>query len=362
MAYSSIVKPSDYFNTKLYVGNSGTNAITGVGHQPDMVWIKARSGTDPIVNHALYDAVRGTSKQLKPNQTNSELAQSGITSFDSDGFTLGSYIDANYNNNNNVAWSWKAGNTAGSSNTNGNITSTVSVNTTAGFSIVKYSGNLSGSGVSTVGHGLGVAPKAIIVKNINNTGDWTVLHTALPSWNYILQLNDTGGQIDKGGNGSMSAPTTTLFSTNYTNGLNVSGRDYIAYCFAEKQGYSKFGKFTSNGSDNGTFTYTGFAPNWVIMKPNVTDGWSNWYIFDTTRKENLNDMPLYANLSTQEGYYGGSPASNYAQIDILSNGFKIRRDGNWGGGGSGTELIYMAFAEQPLVANSGTDGVPATAR
>ena len=98
------------------------------------------------------------------------------------------------------------------------------------------------------------------------------------------------------------------------------------------------------------------------MKPNVTDGWSNWYMFDTTRKENLNDMPLYANLSTQEGYYGGSPASNYAQIDILSNGFKIRRDGNWGGGGSGREMIYMAFAEQPLVANSGSDGVPATAR
>jgi hypothetical protein len=360
MAYSSIVKPSAYFNTKLFTGNGGTQAITGVGFQPDLTWIKCRDDTH---NPNWFDAVRGVTKRISSHSTAAEsTVANSLTSFNSDGFTLGASGGENSNSNTYVSWNWKAGNSAGSSNTDGNITSTVSANTTAGFSIVKYSGNLGSGGVSTVGHGLGVAPKAIIVKNTNNTGFWAVLHTGLTNWNYVLELNDTFNEVDKSGNGSMAAPTTTVFSTNYTNALNVSGRDYIAYCFAEKTGFSKFGKFTSNGSDNGTFTYTGFTPNWVMVKPLVSDGWSNWYIFDTTRKENLNDMPLYANLSTQEGYYGGSPASNYAQIDILSNGFKIRRDGNWGGGGSGTELIYMAFAEQPLVANSGTDGVPATAR
>ena len=139
---------------------------------------------------------------------------------------------------------------------------------------------------------------------------------------------------------------------------NGNGDTYIAYCFAEKTGYSKFGKLISNGLDDNTFTYTGFAPKLVILKPNVTDGWSHWYMFDTARDTNLNDKPLYANLNTQEAYYGGSPATDYAQMDILSNGFKIRRDGNWGGGGSGKELLYMAFG-QSLV---GSNGVTAKAR
>ena len=174
-----------------------------------------------------------------------------------------------------------------------------------------------------------------------------------------MELHDTSASQTSSAAWNNTTPSSTVFTLGDYTSTNTNNGNYIAYCFAEKKGFSKFGKLTSNGSDNGSFCYTGFAPKWVMLKPNVTDGWSNWYIFDTTRDHpQLNDMPLYANLTTQEGYYGGSPASNYAQIDLLSNGFKIRRDGNWGGGSSGRELIYMAFGQSIV----GSNNVPATAR
>nr|BAR37482.1 hypothetical protein [uncultured Mediterranean phage uvMED] len=192
----------------------------------------------------------------------------------------------------------------------------------------------------------------------NSTPDqWMVYHEALGNTKRI-KLNSTDGSATGSGYWNNTTPTSSLFTVGSSSEGNSANGVYIAYCFAEKTGYSKFGKLISNGSDDGTFTYTGFAPKFVMLKPNVSDAWSHWYMFDTARDTNLNDKPLYANLATQEAYYGGSPATNYAQIDILSNGFKIRRDSNWGGGSSGRELIYMAFG-QSLV---GSNNVPCTAR
>ena len=356
MAYTTINKSTDYFNTKLYTGNNGTQSITGVGHQPDLIWVKARNDT---ANNTLTDAVRGTNSVLYTNQNQGiDAPTNAITSFDSDGFSVGSNGSFNANSINYASWNWKA-NGAGSSNTAGSLNSTVSVNTTAGFSIVKYTAGGS-SAVSTIGHGLNAVPKVIMVKgtDANSTPDqWMVYHEALGNTKRI-KLNSTDGSATGSGYWNNTTPTSSLFTVGSSSEGNSANGVYIAYCFAEKTGYSKFGKLISNGSDDGTFTYTGFAPKFVMLKPNVSDAWSHWYMFDTARDTNLNDKPLYANLATQEAYYGGSPATNYAQIDILSNGFKIRRDSNWGGGSSGRELIYMAFG-QSLV---GSNNVPCTAR
>jgi hypothetical protein len=353
MAYTTINKSTDYFNTKLYTGNGSLpRAITGVGHQPDFVWIKNR---DVGYHHQLYDSVRGTSAGvLYSTLTDAEDSTYQLSSFDSDGYTMGSNLGAvNGNGEDIVSWNWKA-NGAGSYNTDGSITSTVSANTTSGFSIVKWTGS---GATATIGHGLGSVPKMIIVKNTQASENWIVYHSTLGSSKH-LKLNLTDAEATTGGTWNHTNPTANVFTVHTNTNVNASGNSMIAYCFAEKTGYSKFGKLISNGSDDGTFTYTGFAPKLVILKPNVTDDWSNWYMFDTARDTNLNDKPLYANLNTQEAYYGGSPATNYAQIDILSNGFKIRRDGNWGGGGNGTELIYMAFGQSIV----GSNNVPCTAR
>ncbi len=354
MAYTTINKSTDYFNTKLYTGNGTTNtAITGVGFQPDLSIIKAR---DMAYNNNVMDAVRGSTKRVATDLSDAESTQAEmIKSFASDGFNLGDNGGVNQNTKTYVAWNWKAGGGQGSSNTDGSINTTyTSVNTTAGFSISKYVGTGSNA---TVGHGLGVAPKVVITKNLDTADNWTVYHESLGNTKGAF-LNLTNAPGTSSAYWNNTTPTSSVFSVGTEVPMNKSGDDIIAYCFAEKTGYSKFGKLISNGSDDGTFTYTGFAPKWVMLKPTVSDGWSNWYIFDTTRDTNLNDKPLYANLSTQEAYYGGSPATNYAQIDMLSNGFKIRRDGNWGGGGNGTELIYMAFGQSIV----GSNNIPATAR
>ena len=354
MAYTTINKSSDYFNTKLYTGNGSTQSITGVGFQPDWTWIKSRTTTG---YHNVFDAVRGATKRIFTNDTGAEQTTSNsLTSFDSDGFSLGSNGDVNGNTQNQVSWNWKAGTGQGSSNTDGSINSiATSANATSGFSIVKYTGN--GSTNQTIGHGLGTVPDFVIVKQTNTSRNWPTYSRAMGNGVTFLDITDgfASGYTNYFYPAGM---TTTTFGISDNGNINESGGTYIAYVFSSRTGYSKFGKLTSNGSDDGTFTYTGFAPKWVMLKPSVTDGWSNWYIFDTTRKENLNDMPLYSNLSTQEGYYGGSPATDYAQIDILSNGFKIRRGSGWGAGGSGRELIYMSFG-QSLV---GSNNVPCTAR
>ena len=360
MAYTAIDNPELYFQTVLYQGNSGTLAVTldgSVDMQPDWVWIKARSGTDAVVNHALYDSVRGTSKQLKANNTSADLAQGGITSFDSDGFTLGSYIDANYNGNNCVAWCWKAG-TAFSNDASatsvGSIDSAGSVNTDAGFSIIGYTGAGDGSGSSaqTVAHGLGVAPEMIIVKNRADATNWYVYHhknTAAPATD-VLYLNLDSATADDDGPWNDVAPTSSVFTVGGDNGTNGNGDGMIAYCFAEKQGYSKFGSYTGNGNADGAFIYLGFKPVFCMFRNTTGDKWS---IFDGVRNTfNEVDNNLRPNLNEAEVDQANK------EVDFLSNGIKIRTSsGEWNG--SGHNLVFMAFAENPFV---NSNKVPTNAR
>jgi len=343
MAYTTINKSTDHFNTKLYTGNGGTQSLTGVGFQPDWVWYKSRSNT---YNHGLFDAVRGVNKFLKSNSSDSESTLSGITSFDSDGFSVGSDAGGNGNGATFASWNWKAGTGAGSSNTDGSINTTyTSVNTTAGFSICSYTGTGSNA---TVGHGLGAVPKMIIVKNLDQNDDWYVYHVSRGATKHII-LNSTG----TGGTNSTlwqdTTPTNSVFSIGTNNVVNTSGEKYIAYCFAEKTGYSKFGSYTGNGNADGAFVYTGFKPAFVMIK--CFSEAQDWIMFDNKRDpHNVVAEYLRPNLSN-----AASSSTNY--MDFTSNGIKHRVNDTWTNG-SGRNYIYMAFG-QSLV---GSNNIPCTAR
>ena len=345
MAYTTINKSTDYFNTKLYTGNSTTDtAITGVGFQPDWLWVKSRGGAE---SHFLQDAVRGATKSLKSESSAAESTDAqNIKSFDSDGFTLGSNDGVNDSGFNYVAWNWKA-NGAGSANTDGTINSTVSVNTTAGFSIVKYTGTGS---AGTIGHGLGVAPKMIIVKCLDTAKAWTVYHSALGSSAAIFLEQNSAATTSNTAYFNGTDPTTSVFSIGSSTNVTNNGDEFIAYCFSEKTGYSKFGSYVGNGSStDGTFVYTGFKPAFVITKK--SSGSEEWNINDTTRDSYGNplDANLLANTSAAE--------TDHDRFDAISNGFKIRTDsGQYNA--SGATYIYMAFG-QSLV---GSNNVPCTAR
>ena len=346
-------QPSDHYNTKLYTGTGAELAITGVGFQPDLVWVKNR---DSANSHQLYDAVRGTTKYIESDNTTVELTSSdGITTFGADGFTLGGNLTgANNSGDDFASWNWKA-NGSGSANTDGAINSTVSANTTSGFSIVSYTGTLSGNGNTTVGHGLGAVPKMIITKSKSNAENWGVYHKDLTA-NHILQLNTTSAQINTTSEGTVTAPTSSVFTVNYRGEYGNSGQNYIAYCFAEKKGYSKFGSYTGNTSTtDGPFSFCGFRPNFVLIK-NTADA-EAWQLFDGKRAGyNAYNYRLYPNNTSAE-----ATSTNY--IDLLSNGFKIRT----GSGStaqhdvnsSGKLFIYAAFAEFPLVSSN---DIPVTAR
>jgi len=348
MAYTTIKKPGDYFNNKIYTGNSGTQALTGVGFQPDMTWIKRRGSAE---DHALFDAVRGVTKRITPSRDYAESTDAqGLTAFGTDGFTVGS-SDAVNGSDNYASWNWKAGTGQGSSNTDGSINTTyTSVNTTAGFSISSYTGTGSNA---TVGHGLGVAPKMIIIRSTSNTSNWGVYHKSIGA-NKMLNLNTTAAEATNSGYFNNTDPTTTVFSLgDEGNDTNGSGKNYIAYCFAEKTGYSKFGSYVGNGNANGTFVYTGFKPAWVMRKY-ATGGSASgegWEMLDSARSPfNVADERLKADSNGAE-----STGSNY-YVDFLSNGFKCRTADN-ATNNSGATYIYMAFAEQPLIGDN-----PATAR
>jgi hypothetical protein len=325
-----------YFNTVTYTGTGSSLGVTGVGFQPDWVWAKGRSGS---TDHALYDAVRGVQKQLESNTTTAETTETtGLTAFNSDGFTTGALAQMNTSSATYVAWNWKA-NGSGSTNTAGSITSTVSANTTSGFSVVTYSGT---STNATVGHGLGVAPKMVIVKNrTSGIQEWPVYHSNLTSPSYYLFLNTTAAQALGSTIWNSSAPTSTVFNIGTAGVTNVSGDNYVAYCFAEVAGYSKFGSYTGNADTNGPFVYTGFRPAYVLIKVTSPIG-NNWFIYDSTRStSNLTQQPLLANATDTE-----LNSSNYG-IDLLSNGFKIRAiDTNINS--SGANYIYMALASNPF--------------
>jgi hypothetical protein len=346
MAYTTINKSTDYFNTKLYTGNGAdATAYTGVGFQPDWTWIKKRNGTN---YHVLTDAVRGATKQIYSNDTSAEqTVASGLQSFNADGFTLGTNADTNGSGGTYASWNWKAsGSTA--SNTDGSITSTVSANTTAGFSIVSYTANATAG--ATVGHGLGAVPKMIIVKSRTSVDSWIVYHagnTSAPETDY-LSLNTSDATADDA-IWNDTAPTSSVFSLGTNAPVNGSGKDLIAYCFAEKKGFSKFGTYTGNGSTDGPFVYTGFKPAFVIIKK-YSDT-ANWMMYDNKREGyNVDNDNLKPNTNEAEG--------TSDDLDLLSNGFKLRTSGS---GENSGNFIYMAIAEEPLVANVGAS-IPATAR
>jgi len=322
-----------FFNAVTYTGTGSSLGVTGVGFQPDWVWAKGRSGA---TDNALYDAVRGVQKQLESNTTTAETTETtGITAFGSDGFTTGALAQLNTSAATYVAWNWRASNTTAVTNTSGSITSTVSANTTSGFSIVTYTGNNSNS---TIGHGLGVAPKMIIVKSRSAVEVWPVYHASLTSAAYILRLNTTAAEGNVPSTWNSTSPTSTVFSVGTSAGVNLSPDNYVAYCFAEVAGYSKIGSYTGNGSTDGPFVYTGFRPAFIITK-DTTNSATNWYMWDSVRGTyNANTVLLFPNLSNAE---------DSLAIDFLSNGFKPRVAGS-GLNTTNAVMIYMAFASNPF--------------
>ena len=325
--------PEDYFNTVLYTGDGTTDhEITGVGFQPDFVWIKPRS---QAYAHGLFDAVRGTTKVLFTNNTFVEAINSGVISFDSDGFSVADDAGYNQSGTTHVAWNWKA-NGSGVSNTDGSITSTVSANTTSGFSIVSYSGNDTAG--ATVGHGLSQAPEVVIAKPRDKNDNWRVGHNGLTSWDYYLILNSTAAQANAANIWNDTAPSSTVFTLGDNDGINGSLYDYIAYCFHSVEGFSKFGSYTGTGSSR-QFVYTGFRPAFILCKN--TSGTGNWILHDTKRDPyNLMTANLYTNSSSAEG--------NTNMVDALSNGFEVAADFFGDNNASGSTYIYMAFAENPF--------------
>jgi len=351
-------KPTDYFNTILWVGNgtaigSGGKTVTGIGFQPDLVWGKARSGTDAVDNHQLINAVRGVTKSTRPNNSTTERTETeGLTSFTSDGFTLGSNGQLNRNGNNCVAWNWKCETGVSGTTTGSGSERSYSgrVNTTAGISIINYAGN-STSG-HTIPHNLGATPKIIFLKNLGDTGDWIIHVGALNDPEKVLSLNltDAGTNFNAGFN--TTNPTSSVFTLGNSVAVNDDNQQYLAICFAEKKGYSKFGKYTGNGNADGSFIYCGFKPAWVMFKSSSFAG-ENWDIYDNKRESfNVMDTTLKADSN------GAESSNSLFSVDFLSNGIKLR-NGHTGTNQSGSTYIFMAFAENPFVTST---GIPTTAR
>ena len=362
MAYTDIDKPTDYFNTSLWTGN-GTSTAIATGHATNLIWIKNRNDTQ---RHNLIDSVRGVTKRVSSNTTDAEATESNmLSSFDSNGFTLGSDSSSygtNTSNKTYVGWSWKAG-TAVSGNTTGSGSAKAyagSVSTTAGFSIIRYLGN--GTDGHTIPHHLGAAPRWIFTKRLDSSsaGDWTVLHMGMSGGaSDFAEFNATGAKQTNIARWRNTAPSSTVFTIASNATVNADDSPYIAYCFAEKQGFSKFGSYKGNNNADGPFIYLGFKPAFLIMKE--TSGTGNWAIIDSTRSfHNVGNHTLASNLNHAESQFGGgeSVGGDSNKIDLLSNGFKIREASAYNNG-NGDDYIFMAFAESPFVTST---GVPATAR
>ena len=344
MAFTPINKSTDYFNTKLYTGNNGASlTISGLNFQPDLTWIKARNATE---THGLYDIIRGALYRLQSNSSNASTSTTGtVTGWTSDGFSLGTSDEVN-GTYNYASWNWKA-NGAGSTNTDGSINTTyTSANTTSGFSISKFVGTGSNA---TVGHGLGVAPKMIIVKSLVS-GNWSVYHASLGGTKAIF-MDLTGGAATHIDYWNNTDPTSSVFSIGTSSNMNHSGQDMIAYCFAEVQGYSKIGSYIGNGSATAPpFIYLGFKPAFVLLK-NTTQA-DSWFLHDSKR-DGFNDDNEYLRPNLTDG-----DSSGINRIRLLSNGFSVPTTDK-SHNVNGNNYIYMAFAEEPLVS---TNGIPATAR
>ena len=357
MAYTTIDDGSAYFQTKLYTGTGSSNSVTNDGNsdlQPDWVWIKERDGTG---QHGSFDSSLGVQKELKIDEAGTEsTAAQSVTAFNSDGFTVGTAGDYNGSSNEQVAWQWKAngGSRTTFSESGSNAGGGYQANTTAGFSIIDYTGT--GSSGATITHGLGAVPKFYVVKGRSIGDSWTSYHahnTSAPETD-MLKLDENSATQDNVVFFNDTAPTSSVFTVDGGNGeskVNQDGETYIAYCFTEIQGYSKFGKYTGNNSADGTFVYTGFKPAFIMIKR--TDSSGSWVINDSTRNPtNQANNTLVPDETWVES------TNDYYAMDILSNGFKLRKNSPEINGSSTTQ-VYMAFAEHPFVSS---EGVPCTAR
>ena len=354
MAYTTIDRSTDYFRVKLYNGSGSIQSITfdeSDNMQPDFIWCKSRNN---VRHHYLADVIRGVKSRIRSDAANSEYtanSTSGFDSFDSNGFTLeedSSSLGLNESGHTMVSWNWLAGGTA-SSNSDGGTNTSVSANTTSGFSIVKWTGD---GGATTLGHGLNAVPKCILVKTLDRGENWVVYHVgndASAPEDKSIRLDGTNAVQDNSTHFNDTAPTSSVFSVGASNGVNPNGEDQIAYCFAEKKGYSKFGTYKGNSNADGPFVYTGFKPSFIIGK--VSSDINDWFMFDNKRSTfNAVDDSLFPNKTDAE--------STSHVIDFLSNGFKVR-DSDGTVNSTGNTYIYMAFAENPFVSSG---GIPCTAR
>jgi hypothetical protein len=330
-----IIKGNQYFDVSLWAGTGASNTIVNSGGMPPaLLWQKRRSGEQ---NNWLTDIVRGNTKIITSNTTQVEgTVTDCVTSFNSNGFTLGVNDAFNGVGNTNVMWQWRGGSTT-VTNTSGSITSSVSANTTSGFSVVTWTGTGS---AATVGHGLSAAPRIIFVKRRDAISNWAVYNQNLGNTNF-MQLNTTVNSTAQGANNfwNSTSPTSTVFSVGTVTDINASGGTYVAYCWAEVPGFSKMGSYTGNGNADGPFVYTGFRPEYVLIRnSSITQ---NWNIYDVARSpSNVAQSTLATNTAS------GEFTDAVVNLDILSNGFKIRTTDS-GSNGSGNTIIYMAFAEMP---------------
>ena len=355
MAYTTIDDPSVYFHTQLYTGDAQsskviTNDANAGDFKPDWLWIKERSSTS---SHLLFDSTRGTNKKLTSNSTDSEETFAYLSSYDTDGFTIGTSDGAINDTQTYVAWQWKANGGTTSSNSDGTITSTVQANTTAGFSIITYTGNFD---TMTIGHGLSQAPEALIIKNReSNSTSWVIYHKDLnfPTDDLAYFNTNAANQHDPTFNNTR--PSSSVITNGAYSFNNKNGEGHVCYAFHSVKGYSKFGSYTGNGNADGTFVYTGFKPAWVMIHRTDSSG-ENWQMFDNKRdgfnNGSSSNKMLKANVSETED------SNSTGFLDLLSNGFKIRESAARHNASGGT-YIYMAFAEHPFVSSK---GVPVTAR
>ena len=328
MAYTSIDNPAEYFDIKLWSGTGSEQAISSLEHEPNLVWIKRRDATN---NHRLTDSVRGVTKEIYSDLTDAEDTQAqGLKSFDSTGFTLGTNAGYNASGGTYVGWCWKE-------------------STTAGFDIVSYAGD--GVAGRNISHSLGAKPHWMVVKNRSSSVKWAVYHeknTSAPGTDH-LQLNSDAATSDDDSTWDDTEPTSSVFRTKSSSATNGSSANYIAYLWTPIQGFSKFDSYTGNANANGPFVYTGFRPAWILIKnTNASQGWNPY----DNKRAGYNNANYRLVANTNEAEYTSEV------LDILSNGFKIRTDGEWANG-SGHTIVYMAFAESPFANSS---GVPTNAR
>ena len=354
MAFTTIDDGSAYFQTALYTGSSSSVTVTNDGNsdlQPDWVWVKRRNSTN---DHNIFDSSRGFTKRLWTNQNSAENTDDGTgVTVHSDGFATGTYWgDVNSNSNTFVGWQWKAngGTRTTFTESGNNPAGGHQANTTAGFSIVDYTGTGS---AGTVAHGLGAVPHTIWVQNRDEGEDWAVYHrnaSAAGNDSY-LRLNTNDGAATAGTVWNDTSPTSTVFTVGSNNKTNKDGVKYIAYCFTSIKGYSKFGDYQGNGNDNGPFVFTGFKPAWLMIKRTTANQWG---IFDNKRGA-VNEITMNVDADTPDAE---NTATNYDDLDFLSNGFKLREE-NDDINADGGAYVYFAFAEHPFVSSK---GIPVHAR